>query len=110
MKTEEEVVQKEPLFEVGRLFMTPGAKAALTEEAMQIAKDPVVVQFTSYLVRHTTGDFGTLCAEDVEANHYAIKHGLRILSAYVLPKTDVTIWIITEADRASTTILLPEEY
>lgn len=60
------------------------------------------------LVRHQRGDFGTVGAEDVQSNKDAIINGSRILSAYVLGGERV--WIITEADRSSTTLLLPEEY
>jgi len=61
---------------------------------------------------------GEVCPEDAQANEDALKFGSRILSAYVLqPPTGedktltlVKIWLITEADRSVTTILLPEEY
>jgi hypothetical protein len=61
------------------------------------------------LVRHATGDWGNLSAEDKEENDLSLKQGLRLFSAYEnegLPK----IWIITEADRSATTVLFPDEY
>lgn len=59
--------------------------------------------------RHITGDWGDLCEEDKQENEFSVKHGLRILSAYTL-STGVKVWVITEANRSTTTILLPEEY
>jgi len=61
-----------------------------------------------YLTRHATGDWGELCAFDRRQNERALRAGERILSAY--PVGEERIWIITEADRSVTTILLPEEY
>jgi hypothetical protein len=63
----------------------------------------------SYFVRHANGDWGEVDDCDRRANEYAVEHGLRVLSAYTL-RTGQRIWIITEADRSRTTILLPEEY
>jgi hypothetical protein len=63
----------------------------------------------SVLARHANGDWGELDEHDRRANEYALKHGLRVLSAYTLSSGE-KIWIITEADRSTTTILLPEEY
>ena len=59
--------------------------------------------------RHRTGDWGEVDAEDWAANGEAVIQGERVLSAYTL-KDGVRLWIITEADRAATTILLPSEY
>jgi hypothetical protein len=60
-------------------------------------------------MRHATGDWGEMCDDDKQSNEAAIGHGTRLLSAYRL--CDQTkVWIITEADRSATTILLPEEY
>jgi hypothetical protein len=61
------------------------------------------------LARHANGDWGEVNEHDRQANDYASEHGLRVLSAYTL-RTGQKIWIITEADRSMTTILLPEEY
>lgn len=88
-----------PLFPIGRLMATPGALKAM--EQLGVAPMPLVA-------RHVSGDFGDLCKEDRQENETAIKHGLRILSAYQIQ--EVKFWIITEADRSATTILLPEEY
>jgi hypothetical protein len=60
------------------------------------------------LARHATGDWGALCAFDRRQNEVALRKGNRILSSY--PVGAERVWVITEADRAITTILLPEEY
>ncbi len=59
--------------------------------------------------RHAAGDWGDLCSEDRRENVYAIRCGFRLLSTYVL-STGERVWIITEADRTVTTVLLPSEY
>ncbi len=87
-----------PLFPLGRCVITRGAADLLADVG-----DPA-----DLLARHARLDPGVLPAEDVAANSRALKHGGRIFSAYRIGGAD--IWIITEADRASTTILLPEEY
>ena len=87
-------------FSLGSLYITPGALEAFKTSG----DDPI-----AYLVRHLTGDWGQLSAEDKAANEYAVTEGLRLLSAYAL-SNGVRVWIIIEADRSSTCILLPEEY
>jgi hypothetical protein len=61
------------------------------------------------LRRHISGDWGDVPAEDAQANEDALQTGARLLSAYTL-SSGVKVWVITEADRSSTTIMLPEEY
>lgn len=85
-------------FDLGRLVATPGALA--------LVESPE--EFAPFLARHATGDGGDLCDEDKQANAHAIEHGLRVLSVYAI--NGETFWIITEADRSVTTILLPEDY
>jgi hypothetical protein len=88
------------LFSLGQVVATPGVLQAM--EAAGNSARP-------FLVRHARGDWGDLCDEDRQSNDEALADDLRILSAYRL--CDGTkIWIITEADRSATTILLPEEY
>lgn len=89
-----------PLFPLGRTVATSGALALL---------DHAGVNASTLLVRHQNGDFGDIDEEDRVANSNAIRDRTRIFSAYVLGR-DVCIWIITEADRSVTTLLLPEEY
>lgn len=90
----------EPRFPMGHLTSTPGALAALVE-ADQHAR--------IFLERHLAADWGDLDSEDKEANDRALEAGERLLSAY-RTKTGVKLWIITEADRSATTLLLPHEY
>jgi hypothetical protein len=63
----------------------------------------------TFLDRHVAGDWGEVDADDQQANQDALLHGERLLSAY-RTSSGVRIWVITEADRSVTTILLPEEY
>ena len=60
------------------------------------------------LGRHVAGDWGDLTADDVAANVHAVQHDLRVFSSYKFSQGKV--WVITEADRSSTCLLLPEEY
>jgi hypothetical protein len=60
------------------------------------------------LARHVRGDWGNVCQEDAEANEDALRNGERLLSAY--GEGERRFWIITEADRSITTVLLPEDY
>ena len=87
-------------FPLGQLVATPGALSALTE-----AGDSP----TSFLRRHVVGDWGELDEDDRRENERSVSAGCRLLSAYTT-STGLRIWIITEADRSSTCILLPEEY
>ena len=89
-----------PLFPLGRLVATPGAIDAMAKAG----HDPL-----DFLSRHRVGDWGDVDEEDWKANDAAIVEGGRMLSAYTM-KDGVRLWAITEADRSSTCILLPEEY
>ena len=60
--------------------------------------------------RYVHRDWGQTCDEDAKANNRAIQNGERIRAVYKQPRTDTTIWIITEADRSVTKILFPDEY
>ncbi len=92
-------------FNPGRLLITPGAMEFLERAGV----DPLEL-----LGRHLTGDWGCVCQEDREANNDATAHEddedrqARVLSAY--ETTLGRVWVITEADRSATTILLPDEY
>lgn len=85
---------------LGQVVATPGAIEALKAATT----NPLIL-----LIRHASGDWGTVCDEDWEANDDAVKRGYRVLSSYEL-STGEKIWIITEADRSVTTLLLPSEY
>lgn len=88
------------LFELGRLVVTPGVIEAFRRNA----EDPF-----PYLQRHARCDWGEVDREDWKANNQALVDDGRLLSAYRL-QDGTKIWIVTEADRSSTTILLPDEY
>lgn len=99
---------------IGRLFVTPGALEALHRAERLVAPDAahtagLAPLAARYLVRHMTGDWGDLDADDRAANDRALANGERILSAYELA-TGERIWIITEADRSMTSVILPQEY
>ena|SRR5215831_6500689 len=87
-------------FPLGRVVATPDALRAL-EEANQ---NPL-----EFLSQHQAGDWGELCEEDKRENEFSVPNGFRILSAY-RTRNNTKIWVITEADRSATTLLLPEEY
>lgn len=83
----------------GRVVATTGALKVLEDAG----EDPL-----SLLSRHCSGDWGKLDAHDRRENELSLKNGWRVLSSY--PVGMQKVWIITEADRSVTTILLPEEY
>lgn len=87
-----------PQFWLGEFFMTPPARRTLDMEDVLIA-----------LKRHHAGDWGDLCEADIASNENALAFGGRLLSVYHDPQ-GVKFWIITEADRSSTTVLLPGDY
>jgi hypothetical protein len=84
---------------LGRILVTPGA-IKLLREAGEHPFD--------YLARHATGDWGNLCEHDRRENERSLKYGWRVVSSYTVGEK--CIWVITEADRSVTTILLPEDY
>lgn len=86
------------LFTSGRIMATPRTLALIDNG----------IDLVPYLVRHLKGDWVDLSSEDIEENEFSLKHDLRIFSAYNIPTE--RIWIITEADRSATTVLLPSEY
>lgn len=88
------------LFPLGQLVMTTGAHDAIADA------DQLPYEF---LARHAAGDWGELSDDDKQENELSVAEGFRILSAYRTAQ-DVRLWVITEADRSLTTILLPEEY
>lgn len=84
--------------QLGRVLITPGAQDAVNNDDIQTA-----------LGRHLNGDWGDVDEDERVSNDFAAGYRQRILSAYI-DRNDVEFWIITEADRSVTTILLPEEY
>jgi hypothetical protein len=95
-----EQLKKRRVFELGQILATPGALAALEKAGQESG---------ALLKRHVACDWGDLSDEDQKENDYSLEHGFRILSSYRTNAGD-KLWIITEADRSATTLLLPEEY
>ena len=87
-----------PKFLLGRVVATPNALAAIPNN-----------EILNALSRHVRGDWGTVGADDWNANEESLRTGGRLFSAYC-STADVTFWIITEWDRSATTVLLPEDY
>ncbi len=85
-------------FALGRTVITRGALAQLSHGDVQ-----------NGIARHARCDWGDVCEDDQAANNDALTCGARLLSSYHTP-AGVKFWIITEADRSATTVLLPEEY
>lgn len=84
-------------FPLGQLAITASASLRLSTEEVWTA-----------LSRHASGDWGDLCPEDTLANDSGLDHGGRLFSAY--GQGENRFWIITEADRSVTTVLLPDDY
>lgn len=88
-----------PLFPLGRVVATPGALNTL----VMAGQDP-----GELLERHQSGDWGDVPSADAAENWRSLRYGWRILSAYQAGSR--RIWVLTEADRSSTCLLLPEDY
>jgi hypothetical protein len=87
------------MFPIGRLVATPGVLAFCKQHGI----NPIHV-----IARHVARDWSEMCLEDQQANLRAIEEGSRIFSAYRY--NGESVWVITEANRAATTLLLAEEY
>lgn len=85
-------------FPLGKLYITPAAQSLLTPHEVQ-----------KLLQRHKENDWGDMCESDVRTNDAALYNGGRIFSSYHLD-AEREIWVITEANRSVTTVLLPEDY
>ncbi|TVM03349.1 MAG: hypothetical protein CV087_05645 [Candidatus Brocadia sp. WS118] len=88
----------QPKSDLGQIVATSNAHSKLTQDDILCA-----------LGRHVSGDWGDVCEEDRQENEFSLKEGFRILSVY-RGINDIKFWIITEADRSVTTVLLPEDY
>jgi hypothetical protein len=98
MKLKRKVFNMNEKFDLGKVVITPNAMGVLNGLSIDDA-----------IERHQSGDWGEMCGEDVQTNNRALKNGGRLFSAYK-DVNDIKFWIITEADRSVTTILLPEDY
>ena len=87
-------------FALGRVVATPAALSALEKAEQHPAE---------FLDRHVSGDWGEVPEADKQENEVSVEQGFRILSAYTTSAGD-RIWVLTEADRSVTSILLPSEY
>jgi hypothetical protein len=85
---------------LGRIEATPGAI-----DLIRSADEDLL---PALLERHRTGDWGDVPEEDARENEFAVRHGLRVLSSYRV--AGVRLWVMTEADRSATTLLLLSEY
>lgn len=95
---EEKPVKSNLPLTLGRMVVTANAKNILSDSDIATA-----------LSRHQSGDWGELCEEEREVNEDALKNGFRIMSVYT-SKNGIKFWVITEADRSCTTVLMPEDY
>ena len=86
---------------------SPG-QVVSTPAALEVMSSAGVNPF-ELLARHVSGDWGDVCESDRRENELSLEKGFRLLSSYTLPD-GVPVWLITEADRSSTTFLLPSEY
>jgi hypothetical protein len=96
------------LFPLGCVYMTSGVDSVCQHH-------PAFLQFiASCLTSHSSGDFGSLCDDDIATNQTALRYGGRIFSSYTIPALHdfcgSKLWVITESDRESTTVLFPGEY
>ena len=89
---------EQPKFQLGRTLITPGAQEGLHPEDVLKA-----------IRRHVSGDWGDCGKEDWSENDYSLDKALRLFSVYH-DRSGVKFWVITEADRSATTVLLPSEY
>ena len=90
-------------FKLGQTVMTCGINSMIEKNEIGVLELQICMH------RHQNGDWGGICEEDKKVNNEALKYGDRLVSAYKSHK-GVKFWIITEADRSVTTVLLPSEY
>jgi hypothetical protein len=89
----------QPLFALGFVCATPHALEVLTPEEIRRA-----------VARHSRGDWGDLDKDDWTENEEALRHGSRLFSVYPVERGNGRFWVITEADRSVTTVLMPSDY
>ena len=87
-------------FPLGQIMATPAALEALRQSQQSAIE---------FVLRHASGDWGDLSQSDQRQNEWAVVHGARILSVYHT-RQGCCLWVITEADRSATTIVLPDDY
>ena len=94
------MIQTQPCkpFSLGRILITSSAEEVIDRPDIDAA-----------LGRHARGDWGDLCPDDCRQNELALREGGRLFSSYT-DRRDTRFYVITEADRSATTVLLPEDY
>ena len=90
------------MFDTGRIVKTKGINESMKEDKK------FKYEIISFFTRYMSQDWGDLCDEDKEENDKSLLNGNRILACYQSKKGKV--YIITEADRSSTTIMFASEY
>jgi hypothetical protein len=95
MSTATETIAK---FRIGLIVSTPNALSQLTPEDLLRG-----------IRRHQAGDWGDVDEHDWQENELSLKEGLRLLSVYHSAR-GLKFWVITEANRSVTTVLMPEDY
>ena len=93
-------IREKKSFPLGQVLIAPPAEAVLQEAGRT---------FQEFLDRHASGDWGEIDVDDWNANEEALTSGARLMSVYTVSDKQ-KIWIITESDRACTTLLLPDDY
>lgn len=88
------------LFPLGQIVMTPNAADALADSG----ESPI-----TFIAKHASLNRGDLCEDDHKANIWSLQNEARILSSFKLA-SGVKLWVISEADRSSTCLLLPSDY
>jgi hypothetical protein len=93
-------IREKKSFPLGKVLITPPAEAVLQEAGRT---------FQEFLEKHASGDWGEIDADDWNANEEALASRGRVMSVYAVTDKQ-KVWIITEADRSATTLLLPDDY
>src|SRR5947209_19355686 len=91
-------ITMKPLFELGQIVATPGALDLFAETGT----DPL-----NLIARHISGDWGDVPPEDAKENDFSVQNGFRLLSSYQVGSE--RLWLLTEADRSSSCLLMPDE-
>ncbi len=95
----------EQLFPLGRIMMTTNLQGKIQEANPEHWEE----ELQGLIARHASGDWGDLGEEDKGENDLSVKRGFRIFSAYATSH-GFRVWVITEADRSVSTVLLPSDY
>jgi hypothetical protein len=92
------IIATNPKFRLGTLVISANASCQLSPS-----------DIASAVTRHARGEWGEVCDEDREENELSLRESFRLLSVY-RSSGGLAFWIITEADRSTTTILMPDDY